>query len=57
MILPKKFYERDPAVVAKEVIGDILIKRNRPLLKGRIVETEAYYGLADPASRAFKGKT
>ncbi len=57
MILPKKFYARDPAVVATEVLGNILVKRNRPFLKGRIVETEAYYGLADPASRAFKGKT
>lgn len=57
MILPKKFYARDPAIVAKEILGNILIKKNQSILKGRIVETEAYYGLSDPASRAFKGRT
>jgi len=56
MILPRKFYERDPAIVAKEILGSILVKRDQSILKGKIVETEAYYGLSDPASRAFKGK-
>lgn len=53
-VLPKSFYERDPAIVAKEILGKILVKGN---MEGKIVETEAYYGLRDPASRAFKGKT
>jgi len=57
MILPKSFYERDPAVVARELLGNILVVKDNEMLKGRIVETEAYYGLSDPASRAFKGKT
>jgi len=57
MILPKSFYERDPAVVARELLGNMLVVRDKEVLKGRIVETEAYYGLSDPASRAFKGKT
>jgi len=57
MILPKSFYERDPAVVARELLGNILVVSDNELLKGRIVETEAYYGLSDPASRASKGKT
>jgi len=56
MILPKKFYARDPAIVAKEILGCILVKKEHNPLKGKIVETEAYYGLSDPASRAFKGK-
>jgi len=57
MILPKSFYERDPAVVARELLGNVLVVSDNELLKGKIVETEAYYGLSDPASRAFKGKT
>jgi DNA-3-methyladenine glycosylase len=56
MRLPKKFYARNPAVVAREILGNILCKKDHSPLEGRIVETEAYYGLADPASRAFKGK-
>jgi len=54
MILPKKFYNRDPAIVAQELLGKIIVKRDKNL-RGRIVETEAYYGLSDPASRARKG--
>jgi len=50
MILPKKFYARDPAIVAKEILGCILVKKEHSPLKGKIVETEAYYGLSDPAS-------
>jgi DNA-3-methyladenine glycosylase len=56
-ILPKSFYERDAADVAREILGKILIRNtNKKILSGTIVETEAYYGLRDPASRAFKGK-
>ena len=54
-MLPKKFYNRDPAIVAEELLGKVIVKRNETILKGRIVETEAYYGLSDPASRARKG--
>jgi len=54
-MLPKKFYNRDPMEVAIGLLGKIIIKRNNHILKGRIVETEAYYGLSDPASRARKG--
>ena len=54
-MLPKKFYNRDPAIVAEELLGKIIVKRDNGILKGRIVETEAYYGLSDPASRAKKG--
>ena len=51
-MLPKKFYNRDASVVAKELLGCIIVKKEEEILKGRIVETEAYYGLGDPASRA-----
>jgi DNA-3-methyladenine glycosylase len=56
-VLPKEFYERDPAVVAKEMLGKILVRRlNSKVLSGKIVETEAYYGENDPASKAYKGR-
>jgi DNA-3-methyladenine glycosylase len=44
-------------IVAKELLGKTLVRRlNGEILKARIVETEAYFGDKDPASRAFKGK-
>jgi DNA-3-methyladenine glycosylase len=57
-ILDREFYSRDTAVVAKELIGKLLVKRNENLLlSGIITETEAYYGYDDPASHAFRGRT
>jgi DNA-3-methyladenine glycosylase len=47
MILPRSFYERNPKKVARQLLGKILVCKNR---KARIVETEAYYGMEDPAS-------
>ncbi|MCX8192756.1 MAG: DNA-3-methyladenine glycosylase [Nitrososphaeria archaeon] len=53
----KEFYARDPALVARELLGKILIRRlNRFFLTSKIVETEAYYGENDPASRARGGR-
>ena len=55
--LPRKFYERDTRIVARELLGKRLVRRlEDKLLESIIVETEAYYGSHDPASRAFKGK-
>lgn len=55
-VLPREFYERDPEVVAKELLGKRLIRKlDEIFLEGIIVETEAYYGLDDPASRAYHG--
>jgi len=55
-LITKKFFERDPALVAKDLLGKILIRRiNSKILAGKIVETEAYYGKKDPASRAYLG--
>ncbi|MFQ6086500.1 MAG: DNA-3-methyladenine glycosylase [Candidatus Bathyarchaeia archaeon] len=57
MILERKFYEREPAIVAKDLLGKILVRKiNSETLSGKIVETEAYYGEGDPASRAYKGR-
>jgi DNA-3-methyladenine glycosylase len=55
--LPREFFVRDPAFVARELLGKRLIHRiEGGSLEGVIVETEAYFGLLDPASRAFRGK-
>ena len=56
-ILSKKFFERDPALVAKSLLGKLLIRKiNSKILSGKIIETEAYYGKEDPASRAYLGR-
>ncbi|MBI4743484.1 MAG: DNA-3-methyladenine glycosylase [Actinobacteria bacterium] len=58
LILSKSFYERDTKVVAQELLGKILVNKTKNgILKGKIVETEAYYGLDDAASHASRGKT
>jgi DNA-3-methyladenine glycosylase len=55
--LPRDFYERDPALVAEDLLGKILVRRlNSETLSGRIVETEAYYGENDPSSKAYRGR-
>ena len=57
MILPRVFYERDPALVARSLLGKVVVRRRgSEVLSGKIVETEAYYGAEDPASRAFRGE-
>ena len=55
-IMPNKFYERDTETVARKLLGKRLIRKmGDECLEGIIVETEAYYGLHDPASRAYHG--
>lgn len=56
--LKRAFFSRDPVTVARDLLGRILFYRTPDgLLAGRIVETEAYTGEADPASHAFRGRT
>lgn len=56
-VLPRRFYARDPEIVAKGLLGKKLVRRpDDKSLEGVIVETEAYYGLEDPASRAYRGQ-
>lgn len=52
--LPRTFYLKDTEKVARELLGRLLIKKSgNKTIVSRIVETEAYYGEKDPASRAF----
>lgn len=49
----KEFFSRDAKIVARELLGKILVRKiNNKELKAKIVETEAYFGSEDPASRA-----
>ncbi len=56
--LPRDFYSRSPDVVARALLGKLLIRNlSGERLTGRIIEVEAYLGLADPASHAARGLT
>lgn len=58
MPLARAFYERDTVRVARELLGTILVRTNgHTVLRGVIVETEAYRGEGDPASHAYRGPT
>ena len=57
-LLPKTFYSRSPEIVARALLGKLLIRDlHGERLTGRITEVEAYLGLTDPASHAFRGLT
>lgn len=56
-LLPASFYQRSPELVAHDLLGHRLIRRlHNFTLEGIIVETEAYFGNKDPASRAYHGQ-
>ncbi len=57
-VLPREFFDRPPAELARALLGCVLA-RDSPegLVAAVIVETEAYAGQADPASHAFRGRT
>ncbi len=55
-ILPQEFYLSNPSQVAVALLGKKLVRKiGNYTISGIIVETEAYYGKSDPASRARKG--
>lgn len=56
--LPRAFYARDTRVVARALLGKLLVHRDGDVLRAaRIVETEAYHGPRDLASHARFGRT
>lgn len=57
-LLPLNFYKNKTVLVAKGLLGALLVRNLRnSILVGRIVETEAYLGFKDPACHSYKGKT
>lgn len=57
MKLERDFYLRDGVVVAKELLGKILVHHSKDgVVKGRIVEVEAYMGEVDKGSHSYKDK-
>jgi DNA-3-methyladenine glycosylase len=55
--LNKEFYKQDTLHVAKELLGELLVRKiKEKYIIGRIVEVEAYRQ-DDPASHSFSGKT
>jgi len=51
--MDKEFFNRDAEVVARELLGKVLVRKIEDReLRVKIVETEAYFDDKDPASRA-----
>lgn len=56
--LSRDLYDRDPRPVSRDLLGKILVRRERRRrLIARIVEVEAYLGADDPAAHAAVGRT
>lgn len=57
MILKKEFYKRDALIVAKDLLGKILVRRiDDTIVRSKIVEVEAYIGSIDKASHAYNNR-
>jgi len=58
LVLTRKFFIRPVLVVAKDLLGKVLIKKDgNRVIAARIIEVEAYDGKVDKASHSFNGKT
>ena len=57
MILENSFISKGALTLAKELLGKTIVRTvDNKVLKGRIVETEAYIGEIDKASHAYNGR-
>lgn len=57
-LLSRSFFSRDPRVVARDLLGKLVVrKERRAFIAGRIVEAEAYLGADDLAAHAAAGRT
>lgn len=55
-MLDKNFFNRDTVIVARELLGKIIIHNKDGITyKAKIVETEAYLGLNDRAAHTYGG--
>jgi DNA-3-methyladenine glycosylase len=58
MILKRDFYNQNAIIVARQLLGAVVVHvLDGQRVSGTIVETEAYTGLDDEASHAFRGRT
>ena len=56
-MIPREFYNRDSIVVAKELLGKILVHEiGGKKISAKIVETEAYMGVNDKAAHSYGGR-
>ncbi|MBJ6723879.1 DNA-3-methyladenine glycosylase [Geomonas sp. Red875] len=56
--LPRSFYDRETILVARELLGCLLVRVDAGLPRvGKIVEVEAYLGIEDRAAHASHGLT
>ena len=56
--LPREFYDRDTILVARELLGKILVHVSHGIQRvGKIVEVEAYLGPHDLAAHSARGLT
>jgi DNA-3-methyladenine glycosylase len=52
--LKREFFSRDTVIVAKELLGNYLVRKfPNTLLIGKIIEVEAYLGIQDKASHSY----
>lgn len=55
--LRREFYRRDTLIVAKELLGNLIVKNvGNDLIVAKIVEVEAYRGTIDKAAHSYSGK-
>jgi len=56
--LPRDFYDRETVLVARELLGKLLVRRDAGVTRiARIVEVEAYLGPHDRAAHCARGLT
>ena len=56
--LKKSFYQRELLIIARELLGKVLVKSSiKEILAGKIVEVEAYHGDIDEAAHSYGGIT
>ena len=56
-VVPIAFFKRTAPEVARDLLGAVLVSHcGGERTAGRIIETEAYLGVDDPASHAYRGR-